>query len=61
MIRSSPYRPPHGMFDLGLGILGIIFFLGSRDSLRRYYLRTGQLLRSQQGGGEKKTPRNQEA
>ena len=30
--------------DCGLIVLMIVFFLGSRDTLRRYYVRAGQLL-----------------
>jgi hypothetical protein len=35
---------PVGMADLGFLVLAIILFLGSRDSLHRYYTRGGQLL-----------------
>lgn len=33
-----------GLPDVGLAFLGIVFFFGSRDSLRKYYRRTSQLL-----------------
>lgn len=38
---------PIGALDLGLLTLSGVLFVGSRDSLRRYYTRGGQLLRKQ--------------
>jgi hypothetical protein len=38
---------PVGVLDLGLLALLGVLFVGSRDSLRRYYTRGGQLLRKQ--------------
>lgn len=35
-----------GWDDLGFLLLAIVLFLGSRDTLRRYYGRTGELLRA---------------
>ena len=35
---------PVGWTDLGFLLLALVLFLGSRDSLAKYYLRTGQLL-----------------
>jgi hypothetical protein len=35
---------PLGPTDLGLLLLEVVFFLGSRDTLAKYYARTGQLL-----------------
>jgi hypothetical protein len=34
----------HDLLDVGLVLLTILFYLGSRDSLRKYYTRAGQLL-----------------
>ncbi len=39
------FAAPVGLPDLGLLVVGAVFFLGSRDTLRKYYTRTGQLLR----------------
>jgi hypothetical protein len=36
--------------ESGLLLLLVIFFLGSRDTLRKYYLRTGQLLKARRTG-----------
>lgn len=33
-----------GWFDLGFAILSVILFVGSRDTLRKYYVRVSQLL-----------------
>lgn len=38
------------VIDAGLGVLVVIFFLGSRDSLRKYYVRTGQFLAARTAG-----------
>lgn len=46
-LRRLPPSGPSGKFgwiDLGLVVLVPLFFVGSRDSLRRYYVRGGQLL-----------------
>lgn len=32
------------VLDVGLVLLAVLFFFGSRDALRKYYARTGQLL-----------------
>jgi hypothetical protein len=42
----SPYRPVLGWGDVGILLLAIIFFAGSRDTLRKYYSRVEQLLGS---------------
>ena len=42
---------PLGQADLGLAVLVVVFFAGSRDALRRYYSRGGQLLRRLAGDG----------
>lgn len=44
----SPWWLPLGWPDWGILVLGLIFFLASRDTLRKYYSRTGQLLRARQ-------------
>ena len=36
-----------GLADLGFPLLACVFFLGSRDALRKYYQRAGELLRSE--------------
>jgi len=33
-----------GWFDLGVALIEVVFFLMSRDTLRRYYMRSQQLL-----------------
>jgi hypothetical protein len=35
-----------GLIDAGAFLLAVIFFLGSRDNLQKYYHRSGQLLRA---------------
>lgn len=39
-----------GLMDFGLLALEVVFFLGSRDTLRRYYTRAGQLLHKERNG-----------
>jgi hypothetical protein len=38
------WTAPVGWFDLGFVVLSVILFTGSRDCLRKYHLRVGQLL-----------------
>lgn len=55
------WSTPFGVADVGFVLLGGVFFLGSRDTLRKYYLRTAQLLgtlpRTQSRGKGKSVPR----
>ncbi len=39
---------PPDRVDVGLLVLMVVFFLGSRDTLRKFYSRTGQLLQARQ-------------
>src|SRR5207249_3330636 len=41
---------PVAWTDVGTLALMLVFFLGSRDALRRYYARGGQLLRAARNG-----------
>ena len=38
------FTAPVGWFDLGLALLSVVLFVGSRDMLRKYYTRVSQLL-----------------
>ncbi|NLF71675.1 MAG: hypothetical protein GX575_21810 [Candidatus Anammoximicrobium sp.] len=38
------FTAPVGWFDLGLALLSVVLFVGSRDMLRKYYARVSQLL-----------------
>jgi hypothetical protein len=38
------FSAPLGLPDAGFLLLGIVFFLGSRDTMRKYYIRVAQLL-----------------
>jgi hypothetical protein len=44
-----------GAVDLGFIVIGVVLFLGSRDALRKYYRRAGELLKPSEivKGGEK--------
>ena len=46
-LAASGYR--WGWWDLSFAVLEIIFFLGSRDTLRKYYRRTERLLAPKRG------------
>jgi hypothetical protein len=39
-----------GLAEIGFLLLAIVFYLGSRDTLRKYYERTGQLLSGEPAG-----------
>jgi hypothetical protein len=43
-IHAGFVTPPVGLLDLGFVALSVILFVGSRDCLRKYYQRVGQLL-----------------
>ncbi len=43
-ISTGYWSTPLGWNDLGFLFLVVIFFAGSRDTLKKYYLRTSQLL-----------------
>ena len=47
--RSSPsgWATGVGMTDVGFVLVCVVLFLGSRDALRKYYRRAGELLSSQ--------------
>ena len=42
-LSTNPLAPP-GWLDLGFVALEAVFFVTSRDTLRKYYTRAGQLL-----------------
>lgn len=42
---SSGWFAPWGILDVGFLVLEVVFFVTSRDNLRRYYARSAQLLR----------------
>jgi hypothetical protein len=44
-VPGTPFERSFGLADLGLLAVMVLFFAGSRDSLRRYYRRGGQLLK----------------
>jgi len=43
-IAVGPWDAPPGLIDVGFLLLACVFFLGSRDTLTKYYQRTGELL-----------------
>jgi hypothetical protein len=43
-IHEGIFTTPFGLFDLGFVILSVILFVGSRDTLRKYFARVSQLL-----------------
>jgi hypothetical protein len=42
------FTAPVGLFDLGFALLSVILFIGSRDTLAKYYARVSQLLGTRQ-------------
>ena len=46
-IHLGFFTAPWGWLDLGFLVLSVILFVGSRDTLRKYYTRVGQLLGSE--------------
>jgi hypothetical protein len=46
---STGFWSGPGWADLGFLAVAIVFYLGSRDALAKYYLRTGELLRRKDG------------
>jgi hypothetical protein len=52
-----------GVVDLGFIIVSVVLFLASRDALRKYYRRAGELLKpsTSRKGGEKHVERRQSA
>jgi hypothetical protein len=46
------FTAPVGWFDLGLALLSVVLFVGSRDMLRKYYTRVSQLLGTLQSASE---------
>ena len=44
---------PLGWPDMGALFLAVVFFVTSRDTLRKYYLRSGQLLARRGRKGER--------
>ena len=46
------FTAPVGWFDLGLALLSVVLFVGSRDMLRKYYTRVSQLLGTLQSAPE---------
>lgn len=56
-LQHGIFTAPFGWIDLGFVALSLVLFVGSRDMLRKYYLRVSQLLGTLQSESGSRHPR----